>query len=72
LLLGFIYRLFTEVYALLVREITLIPALKRALLIPQNEAVSASNLQLFKWTGEGFLLAILLRILRTISIILQN
>ena len=56
------------------QEVILIPVLilKRALLIPRNEAVSTSNLQLFKWTREGFLLAILLRILRTVSIILQN
>jgi hypothetical protein len=74
LLLRFICRLFIKVYALLVQEVTLIPVLilKRALLIPQNEAVFASDLQLFGWTGEGFLLAVLLRILRIISIVLRS
>jgi hypothetical protein len=62
------------VCALLVQEVILIPVLilKRALLIPRNKAVSASNLQLLKWTREGFLLAVLLCILRTVSIILQS
>jgi hypothetical protein len=71
LLLKFICRLFTEVYALLVQEVTLIPVLilKRALLIPQNKAVFASNLQLLAQKREILLYKLLTYILKTINIL---
>jgi hypothetical protein len=57
---------------LLIQEITLIPILifKRALLIPQNEAIFASNLQLLAQRRKVLLSGLLTCILRIINIIL--
>jgi hypothetical protein len=57
---------------LLMQKITLIPILilKRALLIPRNEAVFVSNLQLLAQRKKVLLSGLLTCILRTISIIL--
>jgi hypothetical protein len=59
-------------YMLLIRKVTLVPILifKRALLILQNEAVSASNLQLLLRKRKVFY-KILTYALRAISIILK-
>jgi hypothetical protein len=54
-----------------VQEVTLIPVLilKRALLIPQNKAVFASNLQLLAQKREILLYKLLTYILKTINIL---
>jgi hypothetical protein len=71
LLLGFICRLFIKVYMLLMQEVILVPVLilKRALLIPRNEAISASNLQLLARKREILLCKLLTYILKIVSIL---
>ena len=59
-------------YMLLIRKVTLVPILifKRALLIPQNEAIFASNLQLLAQRRKVLLSGLLTYILKIVNIIL--